>query len=111
MNSETSFQEFWTAYPRKQNKKKALGIWNKIILDDGLCKKIMASLEAHKKSKQWLRDEGQFIPMPSTWLFGERWDDVVKIEMGSSLTRPYHKRYVPPDWMTGEPSGHSNGSS
>ena len=37
--------------------------------------KIMAAVKAAKVSKQWNRDDGQFIPNPATWLNQGRWDD------------------------------------
>ena len=73
------FNEFWTSYPRKQSKKKALEIWiKKIKPSDELFKVIMQSLEQWKKSEQWQKDGGKYIPYPTTWLNGERWNDEIK---------------------------------
>ena len=38
----------------------------------------MAALEAQKKSEDWLKDKGQFIPYPTTWLNQGRWEDEVE---------------------------------
>lgn len=35
----------------------------------------MQSLEVQVNSKQWTKDNGQFIPHPSTWLNQSRWED------------------------------------
>jgi hypothetical protein len=35
----------------------------------------MNGLDASKNSKQWVKDGGQFIPHPTTWLNNERWCD------------------------------------
>jgi hypothetical protein len=32
-------------------------------------------LALQRQSAQWQRDDGQFIPHPSTWLNGRRWED------------------------------------
>jgi hypothetical protein len=40
-------------------------------------KKILAGLEKAKQSRQWMKDGGAFIPHPTTWLNGERWNDEV----------------------------------
>ena len=36
---------------------------------------IMAAVAAQKESEQWTKDNGQFIPNPTTWLNQERWED------------------------------------
>ena len=33
----------------------------------------MRSLDAHKRSSQWTKDGGAYIPHATTWLNGERW--------------------------------------
>lgn len=71
----SGFDEFWISYPRKIGKKKAEGAWNKIHPDETLREKITAALERHKQSRQWLKDSGEFIPHPTTWLNGRRWED------------------------------------
>ena len=35
----------------------------------------MRALETQKKSDQWQRDNGAFIPHASTWLNQQRWED------------------------------------
>ena len=34
-----------------------------------------AALAEQKKSKDWTKDGGQYIPYPATWLNGKRWQD------------------------------------
>ena len=36
---------------------------------------MMNSLEQFRGSKDWLKDNGQYIPYPSTWLNQKRWED------------------------------------
>ena len=36
---------------------------------------MMSSLEQFRGSKDWLKDNGQYIPYPSTWLNQKRWED------------------------------------
>ena len=69
------FDLFWAAYPKKQNKGGAKKSWSRIKPTAELFEKIMTALELAKKSEQWRKDNGQFIPYPSTWLNGERWED------------------------------------
>lgn len=73
----TMFNEFWEAYPRKVNKQKALSTFMKLKPTEELFAKIMWALQNQKQSSQWQKDNGQFIPHPSTWLNGSRWEDEV----------------------------------
>lgn len=80
------FDEFWKAYPRKDSKKVARQKWDKIRPDEETRKKILADIERRKRSTEWLKDNGQFIPMPSTYLNQQRWDDE-----GVTLSEPEAK--------------------
>lgn len=89
-NRVAQFEHLWNAYPNKKSKKKAMDIWAKINPSDKLFEKIMAGLERAKQSKQWLKDDGQFIPHPTTWLNQERWND----EDAKSPAKPTNKKYA-----------------
>ena len=69
------FAAFWAAYPKKAGKADALKAWNKLKPDIVLQAKMGEALTAQKKSPQWTKNNGQYIPMPSTWLNGRRWED------------------------------------
>jgi hypothetical protein len=72
---ELRFNEFWAAYPKKVGKEAARKSWKKVKLTAELHSKIMSAIEDAKKSAQWHRDNGQYIPNPATWLNQGRWDD------------------------------------
>ena len=74
-NEEGFFNIFWSKYPKKISKKVAYTVWLKIKPNKSLFDKIINALERVKNSKQWSKDNGQFIPHASTWLNQERWDD------------------------------------
>lgn len=69
------FDAFYAAYPRHEGKAAALKAWNKLKPDIVLQTKMGESLAAQKQSQQWQKNGGQYIPMPSTWLNGRRWED------------------------------------
>ena len=69
------FNAFYAAYPRHEGKADALKAWNKLKPDIVLQTKMGEALTAQKKSPQWTKNNGQYIPMPSTWLNGKRWED------------------------------------
>lgn len=79
---ERQFEEFWSAYPKKQGKGAAQRVWNRIRPDNALFAVIMDSVKAHAEhNPQWLKDGGQYIPNPSTWLNQERWQDEMPREI------------------------------
>jgi hypothetical protein len=69
------FERFWSQYPRKEKKKNAVEAWARLNLTDEDFYLVMASLARQKMSDQWTRDGGKFIPHPTTWLNGRRWED------------------------------------
>ena len=66
------FETFWNAYPRKEGKQKARAAFAKVTVP---VEELLEAIEAQKKSAQWSKDGGQFIPHPATWLNGSRWLD------------------------------------
>jgi hypothetical protein len=71
------FVHFWSVYPRKQQKSVALAAYMKAGINGNL-DTILAALERQKKSDQWVKDDGKFIPFPATWLNQRRWEDEVQ---------------------------------
>lgn len=69
------FDSFWSAYPKKQAKADALKAWNALAPDEDLQEKILAAIQVQRASPSWMKDGGQFIPLPATWLRGRRWED------------------------------------
>jgi hypothetical protein len=70
-----SFERFWRAYPRRVSKKDARKAWAQLALTPELVDRIMAALDWQRRQPQWLRDGGQFVPYPASWIRAERWDD------------------------------------
>lgn len=79
------FNAFYAAYPRHEGKADALKAWNKLKPDIVLQTKMGESLAAQKQSQQWQKNNGQYIPMPSTWLNGKRWEDESPQNQSSSV--------------------------
>ena len=72
---EERFEAFWKAYPKKVGKGDARKKFHKIAPNEVLFNQMMDSLNKAKKCEQWVRDRGQYIPHPSTWLNQSRWED------------------------------------
>lgn len=69
------FLTFWEAYPKKQARKIAYKAFQKINPDVSLLNSMLETLERQKRSKDWQKEGGQYIPQPSAWLNGRRWED------------------------------------
>lgn len=69
------FEQFWQVYPKKVGKGKAKESFHKIKPSKELFDQIISAVEIQKKSEQWRKENGQYIPNPSTWLNQERWGD------------------------------------
>lgn len=69
------FALFWQAYPKKVGKGAAETAWRKLKPGAELVQTMLSAIAAAKKSSQWLRDGGQYIPNPATWLGQRRWED------------------------------------
>lgn len=67
------FEKFWEEYPRKAGKMAAYKAWLKTRPCIVEC---LSALSWQKKSEEWKREDGRFIPHPATWLIQGRWDDV-----------------------------------
>jgi hypothetical protein len=81
------FDEFWKEYPRKVNKKESLTAWKKAKLPP--LETLLNVLNKHKESEQWTKDNGKFIPHPSTWLNKERWND--ELSSDNDVKEPWEK--------------------
>lgn len=66
------FDRFWSAYPRKVGKEKALAAFAKVEVP---LQVLLDALDKQVRSPQWTKDNGEFIPHPATWLNGKRWED------------------------------------
>lgn len=74
----SDFDEFWESYPKKVSKGQARRTWQKLNPNEQLQGKILATLEQAKTSEQWAKENGRYIPNPSTWLNAEGWEDEIK---------------------------------
>lgn len=77
LNAAHGFVEFWTAWPpgiRKVAKQQTLDKWAKLGCADN-ASHILAHVEFMKKTKDWQKDEGSFVPMPATYLNQQRWSE------------------------------------
>ena len=68
------FEVFWSEYPKKVGKQAAIKAWRNAKCKPEIAE-ILQAIELQKKTDQWRKDGGQFIPNPATWINQGRWDD------------------------------------
>ena len=73
---ESAFDAFWSVYPKKTGKEAARKAFKKI--PKSAQSLLVPAVEAQKKSRQWMEENGRFIPNPATWLNQGRWEDEVQ---------------------------------
>lgn len=91
--NDKRFEEFWKLYPRKSAKKPSRDKWHTISPDDDTFMKIIRAVKLQKQTKQWKQNKGQFIPLPSTWLNQERWNDDLGTKNSDVDKKDYEKDY------------------
>lgn len=74
-----AFDLFWQAYPKRQDKKKAREAFERLKPDRALLDTILSAIESQRASPQWQKEGGRFIPLPSVWLRGRRWEDELTV--------------------------------
>lgn len=87
MGRSEGFEGFWDAYPRsprKINKAGALAIWKRQQIAPAHVDKVMQALAFDKSSEQWKDNNGQYIPLVTTWLNRKRYLD----DLHDSKQRP-----------------------
>jgi len=69
------FLEFWRNYPCHDGKYAALLEWRRLNPDSALLGTMLAALDRQKRSRQWTKEDGAFVPYARTWLHQRRWED------------------------------------
>ena len=72
-----NFALFWKNYPRKEAKKVAWESWVKVGEPESIIEKMRVILPIQMESDQWTKNNGEFIPLPATYINQERWEDEI----------------------------------
>ena len=87
------FDEFWSAYPKKKAKEAARKAWNKLKPNETLGKEIIQAVTDSAKTKDWIKENGKYIPYPATYLNGKRWEDERNDANGQNTGNPRKVQY------------------
>jgi hypothetical protein len=78
-----TFDDAWASYPRKVAKKDAMKAWAQIKPEWHTT--IIEAIGRSRRTDQWRKDGGAFIPYFATWLRGERWNDEFDVEVDLTM--------------------------
>lgn len=69
------FEKFIETFPKRKGEVRAKRQWERLNPSPELQQTILVAVQAQAAGEAWQREKGRFIPMPSSWLAGERWRD------------------------------------
>lgn len=92
-SDDTLFDLLWEAWPNKRGRKPSLARWRALSAKKKIEIKpiLLAHAEAHTKFT-----EPRFVPMLSTWINQERWDDPVPVD---ETARAVPGKVAPTPWV------------
>jgi hypothetical protein len=82
--SVADFEIFWDTYPKKKSKGDAEKAWSQLCPDEQTLQLILQALQIARRGEAWLKDSGQFIPYPATWLRDKGWLDEIAPRLASA---------------------------
>lgn len=83
LKAPDAFDRFWESYPKKVGKEDARKKFKKVKVPVDV---LIEAVEQQKRSLQWTKENGAYIPNPSTWLNQGRWEDELVEGAGNSNT-------------------------
>lgn len=89
------FAIFWKAYPKKRDRIKAQRAWNATASIRPPLSKLLSALDTFTQSRDWKERDGKFIPYPSSWLHGRRWEEVSPADTPAQR----EPEPAPADWL------------
>jgi len=74
------FLKFYQAYPKHKKRDDAWKAWKSMNGTRPSLEILLSAIEAQKKSEDWTKKGGQFIPYPASWLRSGQWNDEIETE-------------------------------
>lgn len=81
------FERFWAVYPRKVGKGAAWSAWQKLHPNPQLIERIISVTLIYAQTPQWKKENGQFVPHPTTFLNQRRFDDTPEVGNTTSQSK------------------------
>jgi hypothetical protein len=74
------FDDFWVVYPKHEAKKDAQKAWSKLKPSTETRDRIMADVDRRRRSFDWRKEHGKFVPYPASYLRSQRWEDIDTVD-------------------------------
>lgn len=71
----SDWEWFWSEYPKKKAKGDAFRAWRQTESLRPDIEEVIAAINRQCQSHDWIKDGGQYIPLPASWLRAWRWAD------------------------------------
>lgn len=92
-----AFELFYKNYPKKVQRGRAETAFKNKVKNSKTLELILKDLEKRKKYRNWLKDDGKFIPHPSTYLNGKQWLDEYDIDSNfTESIKSHNKQHIAP---------------
>lgn len=85
MNAKQAFEIWWAAYPKKVGKRLAEKKFVQYYAEMPPLQQMLDTLEAQKRMPQWIKDDGEYIPHPTTYLNRGSYEDELKVELPKEI--------------------------
>lgn len=72
---EQEFVQFWSAHPKKRNREDAMKAFTQARRKGVTLDKMLTALAWQRLRPDWMKDNGQFVPYPATWIRAGGYDD------------------------------------
>lgn len=85
-----NFEKFWSAYPTCKRKSDKSGTYKTFTKHEGsfAIETLLSILEKQKSDVSWTKQDGEFIPSPSTWLNQKQWENEYWFHVNSPVVAP-----------------------
>ncbi|MBD5557364.1 MAG: helix-turn-helix domain-containing protein [Desulfovibrio sp.] len=86
LTANAAFEQFLAAYPRKEAREAARGVWHQLRRCGELpaLDKLLAALDQFRETSSWTKEHGRFVPYAVNWLRARRWLDFSESERQST---------------------------
>ena len=79
VESNSAFESFWDIYPKKKSKQSALKAFTKHYKEMPPIETLINHISMMAMTKDWQKENGQYIPYPATWLNAHGWNDEINL--------------------------------
>lgn len=84
VHDPAGFEMFWRACVKRKKRADACQAWDELRPGQDTQARILERLAWGRRDPEWLKNQGEFVPLPATFLRGRRWTDEPPVPPGPS---------------------------